>query len=61
MKQLIFSLFAAASVFSFSACEGDGDHRQDHGRVTRTTTTTEESTIQHPLGATAETRTIRAY
>ena len=63
MKTLILSSIAAAALLSFSACEADGEHRhdRDHDRGGRvTTTTTEESTVRHPVEAT-ETHTIRSY
>jgi hypothetical protein len=61
MKALIASACAITALFSFSACEADGDDHDDHHHAGRTTTTTtEETTIHQPAEAT-ETRTIRSY
>ena len=57
MKTLIISCLAAASFLSFSACTTVEDR---HPAVS-TTTTTEESTVRHPVSATTETHTVRSY
>jgi hypothetical protein len=59
MKSLIFSFFAAAACLSFSACTTVED--SDGPAVHSTTTTTEESTVRHPVSTTRETQTIRQY
>jgi hypothetical protein len=62
MKRLILSGLSAAALVSFSACEDEREYRHDHDHGSRvSTTTTEETTMQRPVGATTETRTIRAY
>lgn len=64
MKALFLSCLATAALLSFSACEADGEHRHDHDHDrggSTTTTTTEETTTRHPVEATTETHTIRAY
>ncbi len=58
MKKFLLTALCSAAVLPFSACEGDGGHR---GSVRTTTTTTEESTIQHPLQGSAGTNVIRTY
>jgi ABC-type Fe3+-hydroxamate transport system substrate-binding protein len=58
MKTLILSCVATAAFFSFAGCESDGGHEH---RGQTTTTTTEESTVRHPVEATTETRTTRTY
>ncbi len=62
MKTLIFSCLAGTALLTFSACEADGEHGHDHDRASQTTmTTTEETTVHHPVQATTETRTTRSY
>ena len=62
MKTLILSGVATAAFFTLAGCESDGEHEHDHEHGGRTvTTTTEESTVRHPVEATTETRTIRSY
>ena len=59
MKSLIFSCLAAVACLSFSACTTDEDSHEH--AVHSTTTTTEESTVSHPVSETRETQTIRTY
>lgn len=62
MKAILLFALGTAVIASFSACESDGEHDHDHDRGGRTvTTTTEETTVRHPVSATTETQTIRSY
>jgi RNA polymerase sigma-70 factor (ECF subfamily) len=60
MKTLATCCFATAAFLSFSACTTVEDRHEPSMRGT-TTTTTEESTIRHPVGSTTETRTTHSY
>jgi len=59
MQTLILSCLAIAAFLSFSACTTVEDRPEPV--VHSTTTTTEESTIRHPVVGTTETRTTRSY
>ncbi len=58
MKTFILFGIAIAAVFSFSACTTVEDrHEPSH----TSTTTTEETTLRHPILGTTETRTTHSY
>ncbi len=59
MKTLIISCLATAAILAFPACTTIEERHEP--AVHSTTTTTEESTVRHPVGATTETRTTRSY
>ena len=59
MKTLILSCLATAAFLALSACTTVEERHEP--TVQSTTTTTEESTVHRPVGATTETRTTRSY
>lgn len=59
MKTLILAGLAIAAILSFPACTTVEERHEP--AVHSTTTTTEESTVRHPVGATTETRMTRSY
>ena len=58
MKTIVLTCLAIAAVLSFSACTTVEDQ---HTPVHTSTTTTEETTVHHPVQATTETHTTRTY